>query len=136
MDIEKIRAFFSRDRFLTTTGVSIDEAGEDFAICSMNIEDSHLNASDAIQGGAIYTLADSAFAVASNAAFIDRGENRITVSQSASISYFRPPKGKKLIVKAKKISGGKKISVYRMEVSDELGVDAAIMIGNGYTVDL
>jgi acyl-CoA thioesterase len=136
VDIEKIREAFSQDGYLTATGVFIDEADEDYAVCSLDIADMHLNIADVVQGGATYTLADSAFAVASNAGFIDRGENRITVNQSASISYFRPPKGKKLIAAAKKISGGKKMSVYSMEVSDDLGVAVALMIGNGYTVDL
>ncbi|MDR1954199.1 MAG: PaaI family thioesterase [Clostridiales Family XIII bacterium] len=135
MDVEKIKAFFTRDRYLTTTGVRIDEVGEDFAVCSFDIADMHLNGADVVQGGATYTLADSAFAVASNAGLIERGEPKITVNQSASISYFRPPKGGKLIARAEKISGGRRMSVYRVEVSDELGTDVALMVGNGYTID-
>jgi acyl-CoA thioesterase len=136
MSFEKTKAFFTRDRYLTMTGVRIDEVGEDRAVCSFDITDMHLNGADAVQGGATYTLADSAFAVASNAGFIERGESKITVNQSASISYFRPPKGRRLIALAKKVSGGRQISVYRMEVSDELGTDVALMVGNGYTIDL
>jgi acyl-CoA thioesterase len=91
-----------------------------------------------VQGGVTYTLADSAFAVASNYGFIDRGETNkfITVSQSANITYLSPPKGKKLICRAEAITRGRTSSVYRMEVKDELDTEVALMIGNGYTIRL
>ncbi|MDR2156256.1 MAG: PaaI family thioesterase [Clostridiales Family XIII bacterium] len=135
-NIEKVKAFFARDNYLAMTGVSIDEVGDDCAVCSLEIADIHLNAAGVIQGGAVYTLADSAFAVASNAGFLDRDEKKLAVNQSATISYFRPPKGGKLIVSAKKIDGGNRVSVYRMEVSDESGTAVALMIGNAYAVEL
>ncbi|MDR0852257.1 MAG: PaaI family thioesterase [Clostridiales Family XIII bacterium] len=137
MDTEKIKNYFYNDKYLKLTGVSIDEVAADYAVCSFEIAaEKHLNAGNNVQGGAIFTLADSAFGVASNTVHIDAGEKKISVSQSASISYFKPPNGKKLIVTAKKISGGNKMSVYSMEVTDELGTKVALMIGNAYTVDL
>ena len=136
MDKEKIRQFFSHDRYLVLTGVRIDEVDVDYARCSFDITDAHLNAADAVQGGAAYTLADSAFAVACNASLIDADEKKVAVSQSANITYFKPPKGKTLIAEALKISGGRRISVYRIEGRDELGVDVALMIANAYLVDL
>jgi acyl-CoA thioesterase len=136
MDIEKIRAYFARDRFLTAAGITIDEAGDGYGVCSMEIRDLHLNASDVVQGGATFTLSDSAFAVACNAADIDAGENRITVGQAANINYFKPGRGKRLIAVAKRVSGGRKTSVYQIEITDEVGTKVAMMIGNAYTVDL
>ena len=136
MDIEKIRQFFRSDRYLMMTGVQIDAADEGYAACSMDIAEMHMNAGGAVQGGAIYTLADSAFAVACNAGFIDNGARKITVNQSASIHYFRPPKGRKLLATARRISGGHRTSVYEMKVKDDLGTDVCLMIGNGYTVEL
>ncbi|MDR1067835.1 MAG: PaaI family thioesterase [Clostridiales Family XIII bacterium] len=135
-DIEKIRGFFTGDRYLMLTGIRIDAVGEDAAALSFDIADMHYNAGGVVQGGAIYTLADSAFAVASNAAHIARGEKKITVSQSASISYLRPARGARLIANASKISGGNRISVYSIEVTDELGTKVAHMTGNAYTVEL
>jgi acyl-CoA thioesterase len=135
-DIEKIRGFFTGDRYLMLTGIRIDEASEGAAVLSFEIADMHYNAGGVVQGGATYTLADSAFAVASNAAHIARGEKKITVNQSASISYLKPAKGKRLIARASKISGGNRISVYSIEVTDELGTKVARMTGNAYTVDL
>ena len=136
MDIDKIRDFFNNDKFLVMTGVTIDEVGDDSAICSFEIKDMHLNAANVVQGGATYTLADSAFAVACNVGHFIREEKKVSVSQSANITYFKPPKGKRLLAEAKKISAGKRVSVYSIEVRDDLGTEVALMIGNAYTVDL
>lgn len=136
MDIDKVRNFFANDRFLTAAGISIDEADDGYAVCSMEIHDLHLNASGVVQGGATFTLSDSAFAVACNAAYLDAGEKKVAVGQTASINYFKPGRGSKLIAVAKRISGGRKTSVYQINITDETGTEVAMMIGNAYTVDL
>jgi acyl-CoA thioesterase len=136
IEIEKVREFFKDDHYLMMTGVTIDEIGEDAAVVSFVIADIHYNAAGAVQGGASYTLADSAFAVACNLGHMARGEKKVTVSQSASISYLRPAKGKRLIATAEKISGGTRMSVYNVDVTDEIGTKVAHMTGNAYTIDL
>ncbi|MDR2163405.1 MAG: PaaI family thioesterase [Clostridiales Family XIII bacterium] len=139
MDIDGVREFFSGDRYLMLTGVVIEEAGDGRAVCAVDIvPDRHFNKGGVVQGGVTYTLADSAFAVAANYGHLERGEidRFITVSQSGNITYFRPPKGERLICTAEAISRGRISSVYRMEVIDDQGTEVALMIGNGYTIDL
>ncbi|MDR0827762.1 MAG: PaaI family thioesterase [Desulfovibrio sp.] len=132
-ELEKIRAYFAADRYAAVSGIVIDFAREDCVQCSMEIGDLHKNAGREVQGGAIFTLADFAFGVHSNFARVSgRGDGRI-VGQSCSISYFRQPKGKRLIVRSALLSGGRNVSVYRMSVSDELGNPVAEMVGNGFT---
>jgi acyl-CoA thioesterase len=137
MNIDEVREFFSGDKYLMLTGVSIEEAADGRAVCTTCVDPGkHFNKGGVVQGGVTYTLADSAFAVASNFGHLERGEigTFITVSQSANITYFAPPKGKKLICTAEAISRGRVTSVYEMRVEDELGTKVALMIGNGYTV--
>lgn len=134
MDIEFVRKVFQHDRYLVHTDVVIEEIGENYCKCSMIVASKHLNASDMVQGGAIYTLADSAFAVASNIGHLERGENLVTISQSASISYLRAVPGGILYAEGRKIGGGKKMALYRMDVTDEQGRIVATMNGNAYTV--
>ena len=134
MNIEIIRKIFQNDRYLVHTDVVIEEIGEDYCKCSMEIASLHLNAADKVQGGAIYTLADSAFAVASNIGHLQRSEDLVTISQSASISYLRAVPGGTLYAEGQKIGGGKKMSLYRMDVTDEQGRIVATMNGNAYTV--
>ena len=60
----------------------IDELGEDYAVCSMEIRKSHRNAAGNVMGGVIFTLADFAFAVSSN------NVHNLTVAISCNINYL------------------------------------------------
>ena len=44
--------------------VEIEEVDDGYAKCSLEIQPHHLNAANTVMGGAIFTLADFAFAVA------------------------------------------------------------------------
>ncbi|MDR1291902.1 MAG: PaaI family thioesterase [Clostridiales Family XIII bacterium] len=139
MKIDDVREYFKGDQYLTMTGVVIEEAGDGRSVCTVDIvPENHFNKGGVVQGGVIYTLADCAFAVASNYKFLDRGEmdKFITVNQSANITYLSPPKGKRLICTAEAVTRGRVASVYRIEVKDELDTKVALMTGNGYTVSI
>ena len=45
--LEEVRKVFEGDRFATENGAVIDEVGEDFAVCSLEIKDGHKNAAGA-----------------------------------------------------------------------------------------
>jgi len=133
IDIERIRVFFTKDRFAANAGIVIDSVTKEEVQCSMPITSEHLNAAGTVQGGAIFTLADLAFAVHSNLRLF-LGENAgITVGQSNSISYLAAPRGKRLIARSTCLSSGRNVSVYRIEVWDDLGNFIADMRGNGFT---
>ncbi|MDR0399505.1 MAG: PaaI family thioesterase [Treponema sp.] len=132
-DLEKFRSFFAADRWAAAAGVRIDSVGEDLVECSMEIADIHRNAGGAVQGGAVFTLADLAFAVHSNRDMVQGADLGITVGQSCSISFLKSSRGKRLIARSVCLSKGKTMSVYRISVSDDLGVPIAEMIGNGFT---
>ncbi|MDR0853847.1 MAG: hotdog fold thioesterase [Clostridiales Family XIII bacterium] len=135
ISIEDVRDVFADDKYLVGTGVVIEEAGFEYCKCSLIASDDHMNAGGAVQGGAIYTLADSAFAVASNFRHLSENDGFITVSQSASISYLTAGKnGEKLLAIADKIGGGKRTPVYCIDVYGEDDRLVATMIGNGYSV--
>jgi acyl-CoA thioesterase len=133
IDLEKIRAFFTRDRFAANAGIVIDSVTEDEVRCSMPITPEHRNAGGGVQGGAIFTLADLAFAVHSNLRLFAGEKVGITVGQSNSISYLAAAKGKKLIARSTCLSRGRNVSVFRVEVRDESGNFVADMRGNGFT---
>ncbi|MCL2872743.1 MAG: PaaI family thioesterase [Betaproteobacteria bacterium] len=133
LDIERIRTFFTKDRFATNAGIVIDTVTPEEVLCSMPITSEHLNSSGTVHGGAIFTLADLAFAVHSNLRRF-RGEKvGITVGQSISVSYLAASKGSRLIARSVCLSQGKNVSVYRVEVRDDLGNFIADMRGNGFT---
>ena len=80
--LEEAREIFSHDRYASVlSGAEVDAIGEDYAKCSMKITEDHQNAYGGVMGGAIYTLADFAFAVASN---YDKDYATVSVVGSAS----------------------------------------------------
>ena len=114
------------DRFAQLLGIEIVDASPGYALVEMKIEDKHKNGINIVQGGAIFTLADYAFAIASNA------DGSTTVGINASISYFKAPAGTYIRAEAREESKSKKISGYKVAIKDEDGTLIASFSGLGY----
>lgn len=125
-NIKEVKEFFEKDRFATKNGMYIDEIGEKYAKCALIITDDHKNALGALMGGVPYTLADFAFAVASN------WENQGTVSLNTNINYLSQPKGKKLFAEAKCEKDGRMTCYYNINIYDELGTKVANAVTTGF----
>ncbi len=125
--LEKVRKRFENDRFATDNGAVIEAVGEGYARCVMSLDEHHYNAVGSVMGGAIFTLADFAFAVASN------WNKKPCVSLTAQITYLGRTKGKKLIAEAEKVKEGRTTCYYLIEVADELGNKVAHVTSNGFS---
>ncbi len=122
--LEQVQRIFSNDRFATeTTGCRVVEAGPGHAVCELDVSERHLNEKGGVMGGAIFTLADFACAVASNV-----GEEP-TVSVAFSIQYLSAVKGKRLIATADAQKNGRTLGFYDCTVRDDLGRDVAHVTG-------
>ncbi|MDR1001343.1 MAG: PaaI family thioesterase [Clostridiales bacterium] len=133
-DVNNIREFFKTDAFAAKLGITIDRASDDEVICSMEITPQHFNAGGAVQGGAIFTLADLTFAVHSNLQLAaGQSDVGMTVGQSCSISFLKSPTGSSMTARSACLSRGRNISVFRISVYDEGGTLCAEMFGNGFT---
>ncbi|HHV98515.1 MAG TPA: PaaI family thioesterase [Clostridiaceae bacterium] len=119
--------FFKKDRFAYNNGIRLIKVEPGFAVAQMTVTENHLNAANVVQGGAIFTLADFDFAAAANS------YGFITLGASANISYFKPPKGNVLTAKASKISSGKRLCFYTVDVFDENEDIVARFTATGYT---
>jgi len=97
-----------------------------YAVVQMEITDNHLNGVDMVQGGAIFTLADYAFAAASNYGGV------VTVGVNVNISFLKPPAGKTITAEAREISAGRKVSHVHIDVFDENRDLVAVVHGTGY----
>ncbi|MCD7890275.1 MAG: PaaI family thioesterase [Ruminococcus sp.] len=113
--LEEVREIFSNDRFATENFVVIDEIWENYAKCSMHLNERHKNAMGSVMGGATFTLADFTFAVATN------WQEMKTVSISSNIAYIGVAKGSRLIAEAKMIKNGRTTCYYQVSISDDLG---------------
>lgn len=124
--LEEARENFKEDKFATNMGARIDELTEEYAVCSLELNDSHRNAYGGVMGGVIFTLADFAFAVLSNHI------HSLTVAQSVNINYLSAAKGDKLIARATCRKSGRTTSIINVDISDDTGRDVAVFIGNGF----
>ena len=125
--LEDARKFFAKDLYATElSGIEIDEIGDYYARCSMKLTPKHRNAYGAIMGGAIYTLADFAFAVAAN---FDK--EMATVSVVGTASYMSATEGSVLYAEAKLIKDGKTNCFYEVKITDDLDKIIAVVSFNG-----
>ena len=125
-DLEKYRDFFQSDLYATeTTGCVIEEVDENYSKCSLNLQAKHINGAGTVMGGAIFTLADFAFAVASNKCKAQ------TVTANSNISFIGKAKGSTLIATTKLIKDGIKSCLYEIDVSDNLGNKIALVTSFG-----
>ena len=125
--LEEVRARFTDDRFATENGAVIEEIKEGYARCTLNITPRHLNAAGAVMGGAIFTLADFAFAVAAN-----WNQPRIHVSLTSQITYLGAARGQKLIAEARIAKEGRSTCYCLVDVTDELGHAVAQLTESGF----
>ena len=120
--IEEVRELFANDRFATEMcGCRVLEASRGHAVCEFDIADTHLNAQGKVMGGAIFTLADFALAIACNI-----GEEP-TVAVNNSIQFLSAAKGRTLIATCNVDKSGRSLGFYTVEVADDLGIPIAKM---------
>ena len=124
--IEEAHAYFSCDRFATENGIALDELDDEHAVTSMTLSPRHKNAFGGVMGGAIFTLADFAFAALTN----DR--ERVTVAQQVSISFLSAAKGERLVATARYRKDGRNSCVVNVDVTDDRGRDIAQFVGTGF----
>jgi acyl-CoA thioesterase len=124
--MENLKRYFKKDNFAANSGIELLEVSPGYAKARMNIEEKHLNALKTVQGGALFTLADLAFAAASNA------YGSATVAINANISFVKAATNGILIAEAKETSINPKITTYTVNITDDKGDIVAIFQGMGY----
>jgi acyl-CoA thioesterase len=126
MESQQIAKFFEGDRFARENGMRIVEVRKGFARTEMTVEARHMNGVGILQGGALFTLADLAFAVASNS------HGLVAVGCQADVSWFKAVTAGKLTAVAEEISRTAKLSTCVVRVSDEDGELVALFKGIAY----
>lgn len=102
------------DYFAEELGIKVLETKDGYAKTSMKVEKKHLNALGFTHGGAIFSLADYAFALACNF-----GDN-VAVAVQVSINYLRPSvEGDLLMAEATRVSDGKTMGLYNVIVKNK-----------------
>ncbi|MPN54121.1 hypothetical protein SDC9_201790 [bioreactor metagenome] len=129
-DLFSARKRFKDDIFATeTTGITIEDARENYAKCSLRTDERHRNAGGRVMGGAIFTLADFTFAVAANT------EDTMTVSLTSDIRFLGTARGNTLTAEAKCLKSGRTTCAFDVLVTDETGTLIAVVSAVGLRLD-
>lgn len=123
MDTDTAKAIFAHDRYAAHTGVEIMEAAKGYCRARLRIEEKHLNAAGVVQGGAIFTLADLAFGVASNS------HGTLALAVNVNITFLQGRSNGILYATATEVGEPKRLGAYDVLVTDE--DDAVISRFNG-----
>lgn len=121
-----LRRFFRRDRFAAGAGIRLVDCGPGRAVARMTLKAGHMNGVDVAQGGAVFTLADFAFAVACNS----RGP--VVLAIDVSISFLAATTRGTLTATAREVSRSARLSRVEVEVRDAKGGAVALFHGTAY----
>ena len=122
-----INEFLQGDKFALLAGVELLETGNGYAKARMEIKPEHLNGGGVCQGGAIFTLADLAFAADSHA--------RLTLSITSSINFFKAESKGFLYAEAREAFSHKRLANCEVRITNETGDLIATFNGTGYRKD-
>jgi acyl-CoA thioesterase len=125
--MDKIKGLATdNDQFAKHSGLELLEVSSGYAKVKMVIAAYHLNGVGIVHGGAIFTLADFAFAVASNS------HGPTAVGINSSITFIKAVKAGVLFAEAQEVSLNSKIGNYNVNVSDESNDVIAVFQGTAY----
>ena len=128
-DLEAIKRHFCTDRFAASSGMQVVEVRPGFARTSLEIEERHLNSVGIVQGSAIFTLADLAFAIACNTA------GKVALAVNTNLSFLKAMRAGTLHAEAIEVARSRRISTCTVRVTDNLGELIALFQGTAYIKD-
>jgi acyl-CoA thioesterase len=126
MDTAQLKAFFGGDRYAAHSGIELVEIAPGYAKARMALRPFHFNGLAIAHGGAIFTLADFAFALASNS------HGTVAVAINASVTIMKAAKTGTLVAEAREVSRNPKLGNYTVEVRDDGGDLVALFHGLAY----
>ena len=124
-----IQDFLQGDKFALLAGVTLLDVGNGYAKACMEVKPEHLTGGGVCQGGALFTLADLAFAAATNS------HAKLTFSIDSSIHFFRSVSTGMLYAEAHEVFNHKRLANCEVRITSEQGELIATFNGNGYRKD-
>jgi acyl-CoA thioesterase len=121
------REEIASDPFCANLGIELTDLGPGTARTELTVTEDLLNFHGTSHGGAVYSLADAAFAAASNS------EGDTALAMETNISYFEAVSvGDTLTAEAERRHQRGRTASYRVEVTDEAGDPVASFRGRVY----
>ncbi|MDD6890655.1 MAG: PaaI family thioesterase [Bacteroidales bacterium] len=124
--MEKLRQLLAGDAFAARAGVELVEVRPGYAKARMEVTPDHLNAGGVCQGGALFTLADLAFAAVANSC------GRLTLSLGANITFLRSVAQGWVTAEAVEVFAHPRVPYVEVRLTDEDGQLVAVLTSSGY----
>ena len=124
--MDTMKKFVEKDHFAKHLGVEMLEHSPGKARARMMLQHHHLNSAGTAHGGAIFSLADAVFSVASNS------HGTLAMAINVSISFFKAVKTGTLIAEGREVSLNPKLATYLIDVKDDAGNAVALFQGTVY----
>jgi acyl-CoA thioesterase len=123
---EIMQFFAAEDLFARHNGIELLEVGPGWAKTRMRIEPYHFNGARTVHGGALFTLADFAFAVASNS------HGTLAMGINVSISFVKAATSGTLYAEAREQTRNSRLASYSVQITDDDKAVVAIFQGMVY----
>ena len=123
---QRVAEFFGGDRFARENGIRVVEVRTGFGRAEMMVEPRHLNSVGILQGGALFTLADLAFALACNSHGV------VAVGCQVDVTWFKAVRTGLLTATAEEVSRTHKLSTCLVRVTAGDGELVALFKGIAY----
>ncbi len=124
--MQTVERCLREDRFARHCHIELLSVAPGAARAKMTLGPQHWNGLGTIQGGAIFTLADFAFAAASNS------HGTVAVALNVNITFMKAAGTGTLWAEAREISKNAKVGSYTVEVKDDAGDLVALFQGVAY----
>ncbi len=111
--MDSLKELLQRDKFVKHCGIELVSFSPGHAVARMKIQPWHFNAIGIVQGGVIFTLADYAFAAASNA------HGTVAVGINVSITYLKSADMGTLTAEAHEVALNPKLASYTVNVFND-----------------
>jgi acyl-CoA thioesterase len=124
----EVESLMGTDAYAEHAGMEVLRAEPGYAEVRLTLSPSVLNGHGNLHGGALFTLADYAGAIASNM----HGE--ATAAITGSISFLSAVRGGHVVARARTVKAGRRITFQNVDIYDDRGVLAATFQGTAARV--
>lgn len=125
--MQQVRNFFeAEDKFARHAGLELLEVEPGRARVAMKVEPFHLNGAKTVHGGALFTLADYAFAVASNS------HGNLAMGIATSMSFIKAATQGMIYAEAIEVAKNARLGTYTVRITDQDGEVVAMFQGTVY----
>ncbi|NHZ71379.1 MAG: hotdog fold thioesterase [Proteobacteria bacterium] len=121
---DNVRTAFASDPYASSQGFVLGEVTEDAIAVSLTVREDHVNFHGGTHGGVLFSLADCAFSLASNA----HGDPAVAIDTHLAITAPSGV-GEVLTATAHEMTRGRSLATYRVDVTRSDGRIVALFTG-------